>query len=203
MGGLIHQKRELQPIFTELGLFKDSASTPARLLQPSQYLSKSTKINTNTEICNTVSFIDLKRILFHDKITSWCKTARQTMTQPSVSGNNIMCSADYHSDLYLHLSIDAVSRQFNRLEVQTFRPKIFNLHCKTTLLTTDLASAQNHTPPKTFYRPLKHMWKCSKGVFSMYSILFGFSHIFTFISTFMKIKLSLKRVDIQIQIYSV
>ena len=40
---------ELQPIFTELRLFKDSAAALRGSPQPSQYLSDSKKISTNTE----------------------------------------------------------------------------------------------------------------------------------------------------------
>ena len=52
-------KRELQPIFTELRLFKDFAAALRGSPQPSQYLSNSTKITTNTEtamLSNEASF---------------------------------------------------------------------------------------------------------------------------------------------------
>ena len=49
MGGLIHQKRELQPIFTELRTIKDFAPALRGSRQPSEYLSKSINMNTNTE----------------------------------------------------------------------------------------------------------------------------------------------------------
>ena len=44
------KKRELQPVFTELRPIKDSAAALRGSPQPSQYLSDSKKISTNTEM---------------------------------------------------------------------------------------------------------------------------------------------------------
>ena len=60
---------ELQPIFTELRLFKDSASALRGSPQPSQCLSSTTKMKTNTETAmlsnfDTLDTCEIKKSLF-------------------------------------------------------------------------------------------------------------------------------------------